>query len=65
MENPQYPAEERYIKELETCAGEILEFATDIAVPQDQQDWKAVGRIDWEQDILKISDHSKRPNDKI
>jgi hypothetical protein len=64
QESSQYPAEERYIGELETVAGETLGFAADVSVPIDQGRWKAIGRIDWNQNVLKIANHSKRINDR-
>ena len=64
QESPQYPAKERYLGELETFAGEILGFASDVTVPEDQGGWKAIGRIDWDQDVLKIADCSRPANDR-
>lgn len=65
IENPRYPAGRRYIGLLETISDEILVFASDIAVPTDEKVWKAVGRLDQDQGILKIADHSERINDRI
>jgi len=59
VENPHYPAEERYIGELETTAGIQILFVSDIPVPIERRNWKAVGRLRQGEIgyFLEIADH--------
>lgn len=64
-ENPRYPAEERYVGEFQTTAGEIFPFTSDISVPTDDGYWKAIGRFDRERGAMIISDYNISKNDPI
>lgn len=56
MENPRYPAQERYIGKVKTIAGEELFFVSDIDIPVDQNYWKAIGRFDKDKQVIEIAD---------
>jgi len=58
MENPRYPAEKRYLGQMVTSAGEVLDFATDTALPTDQRDWKAIGRVNRKRSMIEISNYN-------
>lgn len=64
-ENRRYPAENRYLGELETTAGERVFFISDIPVPVKRREWKAVGRLKKGRTVLEIADHDDRENERL
>lgn len=65
IENPNYPAEKRFIGVLETTTGMRVGFVSDIGVPVEDRGWRAVGRLKRSGTgcFLEIADHTRRgPN---